>query len=90
MYIQITINGHSKAKQQVRQYTHSRIPYRNLQPDSCRPVLPLATTNLDFTPTPSLFYTRILYPVINLLMSYRLELKLFAILKLVANPAVHL
>ena len=54
MYIQITINGHN-AKQQVRQYTHSRTPNQNLQPDRCGPVLPLATTNLEFTPNSPTF-----------------------------------
>jgi hypothetical protein len=49
MYIHITIHEHSE-KQEVRQYAHSRTPRRNLQPDSCGPVLPLATNNLDFTP----------------------------------------
>jgi hypothetical protein len=63
MYIQITIHGHSE-KQEVRQYAHSRTPHQNLQPDRCGPVLPQATTNLNFTPyppTPSPFYTNILY-----------------------------
>ena len=84
MYIQITI------------HEHSRTPHRNLQPDRCGPVLPLATTNLDFTPPPNpltILHTNTVSmegKLINLLMSYRLELKLFFILKLVANPGFHL
>ena len=76
-----------------RQYTHSRTPHRNLQSDRCGPVLPLATTNLNFTPPLPILYT---HPVsvdgklINLLMSYRLEMKLLFILKLVSNPGFHL
>jgi hypothetical protein len=83
MYIQITIHEHSE-KQEVRQYTHSRTPHQNLQPDRCGPVLPLATTNLDFTPTllPILHTHSVSVDgtLINLLMSYRLEMKLFFIL----------
>jgi hypothetical protein len=32
----------------IAQYT--RTPHQNLQPDRCGPVLPLATTSLDFNP----------------------------------------
>jgi hypothetical protein len=34
---------HSEEKE-VRQYTHTRTPHRNLQPDRCGPVLSLATS----------------------------------------------
>jgi len=56
-------------------------------------MLPLATIDFDFTPSLPILHT---HPVsvdgklINLFMSYRLELKLFFILKLVANPGFHL
>jgi hypothetical protein len=58
-------------------------PHRNLQPDHCGPVLPLATYSLDFTPC--FTHTSVEGKLINLCMSYRLEMKFFFILKLVAN-----
>jgi len=65
-----------------RQYTHSRTPHRNLQSDRCGPVLPLTILHTHPVSVDG--------KLINLLMSYRLELKLFFILKLVAHPGFHL
>jgi len=41
---------------EIKDIKHTRIPHRNLQPDRCGPVLPLATTSLDFIP-PSILHT---------------------------------
>ena len=85
----MTIHEHSE-EQEVRQYTHTRTSHRNLQPDRCGPVLPLATTSLDFTSLPLILHTSVEGKLINLCMSYRLEMKLFFILKLVPNRGFRL
>ena len=99
MYHPLSLNGYSKiinaVKRQrnlgleVRQYTHTRTPHRNLQPDRCGPVIHLATISLDFT-SPHFTYTSVEDKLINMFMSYRLEMKCFFILKLVANRGFRL
>jgi hypothetical protein len=54
-----------------------------LEPDRCGPVMPLATTSLDFTPLPLILHASVEGKLINLCMSYRLEMKFFFILKIV-------
>jgi hypothetical protein len=61
-----------------------------LEPDRCGPVMPLATTSLDFTPLPLILHASVEGKLINLCMSYRLEMKFFFILKLVANRGFRL
>jgi hypothetical protein len=51
----------------------------------------LATTSLDFTPPfPHFTHTSVEGKLINLCMSYRLEMKFFLILKLLANRSFRL
>ena len=63
-------------------------PHRNLQPDRCGSVLPLATTNLDSPP--HFTHTSLTSKLIDLCMSYRLEMKIFLILKLIAKRGFRL
>jgi hypothetical protein len=64
-----------------------------MQPVHCEPVLPLTTTSLDFTlPHPHRHFTQtsVEGKLIKLCMSYRLEMKFFFILELVANRGFRL
>ena len=62
-----------------------------MQHDHCGTVLPIATTSLDFThPPPHFTHITVEGKLINLCMSYRLEMKFLFILKLVANRGFRL
>jgi hypothetical protein len=62
-----------------------------MQHDHYGTVLPLTTISLDFIPTtPHFTHTSVADKLINLCMSYRLEMKFSVILKLVANRGFRL
>ena len=62
-----------------------------MQHDHYGTVLPLTTINLDFIPpTPHFTHTSVEGKLINLCISYRLEMKFSVILKLVANRGFRL